>query len=1329
MNQNHLKTIQYNRLYKMKQATKLNQVPINTQYILGEQYRIGDNTGLFKYLYTNNQHIYHNYIKTHSNNNLFELITKDIPKVYFDIDFKHQVFNRKQTTRLIKNFINRFNLILGMNITRNDLVVMVRKETDHNLIKSIHIIMKNYNINKLVLKDIVKNWLGMTDDNGDGFDYKVYTRNRQFCLRHQTKEKYNGKRVFVDYEEKNDNIKDYLINDTENTTNIKTDGGMMNWIKNIYKQAVQNVIVNGDEKVVEYIQSRIEDDLPSLSNPLTIRVNKYNLVKSIVDLLPQTFYLNDKDWKYTTSQMKLHNIENMELWCEKSSDYSNNQYTQDQNADYLTRVDSKYRVNNFVDKVIKRLNRDYNLQLHYTQNLPYDTIVCREWISGITEIDINEINTIFINFGLEMKKPKYITISNDWKFNTETYVLLNVKEKWTYQYWEEYYKQFNRNSEEIENNFTRLDSVDDIKNKTIEFMDNDIRLIAISMKWGMGKSWFCMKEAIEIALNKNMKVLLITENNTLNSQVYSTYKEKYGETMVCNHLKLGREKRSSFNDNDKLVICSQESIKKLNGNTYDLILLDEYESLLNHYESSTFKKITPFQSIEILEQKLKDSEKIILLDADLSIERVKPLTTALSIDKYDLYYCGKNKWSEYTFNIYTAQEFKFIDNLINDLINGKKIALGSQSKSWCEKLEQYIISKVDRKLNIFTIWSDEIKLNDNRLPKKSLENIENIIIENSVDLWIYSPSVKTGLSFNSEEHFNKTYLRANEMSCCGREAIQMLFRVRHLVDKEINISLPKITPPKNIPTENQIFNYLCKNIGLPYTPKTELRDADTNEYKFTISPLYKSIKISNIIESFKSILNLPHEILERLTQNHDIELNYLDLEDDGETIESEDDYKQHLKDIKVVLDNKKINRLVNTELISNKKMIELIKKQEHGLITHQEIDMVNKKLLLNSITWNIGDWNGTKFLKSVYNDNEKIEKIGREYYYNDNGLIQYDIIDYTNTIHNNQEVIEKLYNSKTEHTKLINYSNHYEDDIEREITENAINRENRQDNIYKIVYNILFKFYGNSIYNEDGTIKHHNFKITTKDMKSMIFKNEDDIKKSYDFYESVLYVKKTYMNWKEFNGTNKKHTKTLIKWFYDILGRIGYKITSPKNLNRDNEFYTINKKDNIYTPYQYTKRTTDPIIKDINDKDISVMIKTGKIKIKKTKTWLYKRLGSKWSNESGEWKIVGELTILKDYLPKPIIVKKMNSLDSEDYKNIMKNIFHDPLIGDFYNRVKYHHKIDNNEEIEKYNKNYAKKPLRLSQCLIDDDSDDEDLENHFHNLNKNINTDSDDDDE
>ena len=1318
MNEKYLKIKHDGILYKMKTATKLEQVPANS-FILGQNYSIEGNDKLFKFLHTNNEYIYHQYIKNHANNNLFELLNKDIRKVYFDIDFEKDEpsINRTELNSFITAFISRFNVITGESVKRDDLIVLVRKEEYFNKFRSIHIIIKNLRINYLILKDIVNNWLG--DINGIQVDGKVYTKNREFCLRHQTKTKYNYKRVFIDFDKKNKNVKENLIDNTENTEVVKNIGGMK-FLQSVYKEAVKNIIVNGGEEVNNKIEERLTYNQPRANAKDTIKVNKYNLVKSIVDLLPSEFYLDEKEWKYFTSQIVFHYIDDIKYWCEKSADYSNDKYTTDDNLEFVSRADRKYRVFNFSKKVINRLNMKYNLKLLYSKNLPYDTPQSRWWISQLTDTDIDDINIIFINHGELENRTKYITINDDWKFNTDTYLLVNNQSKKTYQYWNEYYKFTSESKKEINDNFIIFDTKEEVEEKTQEFMDDDDkRLIAISMKWGMGKSWFCMRKAIEMMIESGGRVLLITENNTLNNDVYLTYKNIYGDC-VSNHLKLKQDKRNNFNENDKIVICSQESIKKLNGNKFDLVLLDEYESLLNHYESTTFKKITPFQSIEILEKKLVNAKKIILLDADLSMERILPMVESLKINNYNLYYCFDNKWSSHQFNIYNNAENKFINKLIDDLNDNKKIALGSQSKTWCENLERYIKMMVKRPINIFTIWSDEIKVNGERIPKKSLEKIEDIIITNKIDLWIYSPSVKTGLSFNGK-HFNKTYIRANEMSCCGREAIQMFFRVRELTDKEINVSLPKIQPPKDIPSNKQIYDYLVKNIGLPYNPKRELRDADTNEFKFKLSPLYESIKISNIIESFKSMLNLPHEILERLTQNHSIDLNYIDIDDNPNELIK---YNGELKLLKCEIDNEKINRLVETPLINRKELKRLINKQEHGIISIDEEDKIKKRLLLDSTGWSVGDYHVRNcglvddgFIKREYKLMngviERNDKIGKEYFIED-GKIDWTYIDYTDTIKNNTEVITSLYESNIEEkSKLINFNNNYIEE-ESEEQENAINRKNRLENVYKIVYSILKEFYGDLIYQNDGTIKHDNFKVNTKMMKEMIFKTENHIKENYNYYESVLFVKKKFMDWSKFNSTNQKHRKEFIKWNYDILSRIGYSILSPKNLNRDNEFYTIKRDDNIYKPYQYDERET-PIIKDIEDKDISIMVKTGKIKIKKTKTWLYRRSGNRWSNG----KIIGKITTIKDYEDKQKIIKTDTEMTEEKHKEIMKNLLSDPLIGKFYSRKKYHVKNDNSVIINKYYYPVRKEIQEDDKkCLIDsDDDDDNDFESP---LDKNI---------
>jgi hypothetical protein len=93
--------------------------------------------------------------------------------------------------------------------------------------------------------------------------------------------------------------------------------------------------------------------------------------------------------------------------------------------------------------------------------------------------------------------------------------------------------------------------------------------------------------------------------------------------------------------------------------------------------------------------------------------------------------------------------------------------------------------------NILTINKLGATLFKNNIEEKidkneCIKNLEDVIINNNIDIFLFSPSIKTGISINTE-YFNKCIIYSSSLSVCVRELIQMFYRARNLIDKDFYI--------------------------------------------------------------------------------------------------------------------------------------------------------------------------------------------------------------------------------------------------------------------------------------------------------------------------------------------------------------------------------------------------------------------------------------------------------------------------------------------------------------------------------------------------------------
>jgi len=1281
MKQNDLKTKRYDNKNRMRLHYQIKDLIFTDQDLLiaKQYYSIKQDKDIFKYYQFTDTSDYLDYIKKNENTELFENIRFDIPKIYFDIDlptkYKTEGIYRKEVDYIITEIVRHFNLYFDKEITINDLLIYTRQETD-KMIRSIHIIIPKYRTHKHTIKKFVEyaNAKQPTYDdtpyirdcisknnniplheinnlfgnlcvgiktpilsNNLYLDNQVYHNdNQNLCLPYQTKLAYNKKRVLIPYNKitrLNESVEKYCCNSIsdciENTT-----GEVYDSIMDLVDK-VENSFTAEEYEIVNKTNQPNKDDED------TIKLNEYTLIKYLLNKLPKNFFSKNGNWCKYTSYLKLYGIENIDEWIEMSAEYSNGEYTTEDNKKWIDNLDNKYpnkNINTFIQKCIGGLNSDYpSMKIYFEKRNNYDTPQLREWISKTTDIPIQKINNLF-NHSTPSEKRIYLSIGKDWKLYITALDLVNVKTNEKVNYWiNEVYSKVNEN--------IPFNTNDEIYNKLTEFLSSVIeKIFNINAKWGSGKTHIFIKSAIETAIKNGWRVLLISENNVLNRSITNQLSAIY-PNMVKNHISL--KPNTKFCDDDRICISSTESIQKTNGGTFDLVILDEYESILNHYESlDTHKYTTPYKSIGILENKLKLSQKIINLDADLSIERLQPLYNILEISTPPtIYYSDMNKWKEYTFNIY-FKEYEMIQEIINSIKNGKRISIACMSKTKAIQIDEYIRQTI-KDTKTLCVWSDICKMNGEDIENSDLlkDNIETEIQKNKIQVWIYSPSVKTGLSINTEKYFHQTYMITKaKKSCCGREALQMIFRTRDLIDKSINIFLPRLKHIKTPPTMKRAELHLTSNLSLSQIADDTPINTDLNKIQFDTNEFYKSIRCLNIIEWYVSDCNLGHEILRRLTKNHSIQVNII-----HEEKTSHADIHESLKEIKKDLKLNMIKTLNNTPLIdkTTRKKNEL--EIRNRVYTAEMINQNKKRYLFNTLGVNTDPY--------YYTENDRIERYGKEFYSED-GKIRYNKIDYTNIIDSQDgielsKVYDILLSDKHQIIRKINTSNRFgsqkaemtDESISNSLIcdEPAINNKNQAFIKWNCDRRILTKLLP-QIYNTDNTINLNGFDMKVIEFNKTMKDHTEHIQETFNYYELVYSVKESF-DWTKFNPSNSNHKKKYYQFLQSIIKKYGLELKAPINKTRDNDKYRCVKKrheieKDHHIPFIHTEyHNKNPIETEnllIGDSDImkdyiSISNKTGKITTNKTKKQremfnshpilkqytepiqLYKRFGNKWT--------------------------------------------------------------------------------------------------------------------
>lgn len=232
-----------------------------------------------------------------------------------------------------------------------------------------------------------------------------------------------------------------------------------------------------------------------------------------------------------------------------------------------------------------------------------------------------------------------------------------------------------------------------------------------------------------------------------------------------------------FTGSEERVIISLESLNKYKYDKCDLLVIDESESIFNIFNSDTLKKNNFKENLVKFKNLIKNSNKVLIMDAFLSNRSINAIQSLRDINKDNtIYYNNEYKYSE-RIGIEVSQE-GIITNIIKKLKDGKRCVLCTGSKRFGEKLIQNI-----KNLNI-----DYIFYND----KNSLPNNSNVNeIWKKTQLLVYSPTITCGISYDNPEFmFDNLYIYAvNVKSTHFRDIIQAHKRVRNFKDNVIRFCI------------------------------------------------------------------------------------------------------------------------------------------------------------------------------------------------------------------------------------------------------------------------------------------------------------------------------------------------------------------------------------------------------------------------------------------------------------------------------------------------------------------------------------------------------------
>jgi len=357
-----------------------------------------------------------------------------------------------------------------------------------------------------------------------------------------------------------------------------------------------------------------------------------------------------------------------------------------------------------------------------------------------------------------------------------------------------------------------------------------------------------------------------------------------------------------------------------------LIILDEVESLLYQMTSHKTHGHNHIRNIEMFENMLTNSSKVLCMDAFISN---RTLNILKNINKsFEYYNYTKNLEKRKAIEIPKKNILK--NKLIEELGQGKKIYFFCSSR---KQLTDYFLPDIRQKFpdkKIIEYHSKKMSVDLNKINDEWKQ----------ADLIVATCTITVGCNFDLENVFSSIFVYA---SACSRNLVRDIFqscyRVRHIIDKIMYFCLDTRHMGMNLPTSINEIKSTIENKVLFH--KQHYEKFLKMEFTENTPKWVKDLLINNIFESNMSIMNLQslfYKYLElcnyELDDDDNDDFNDLDIEDEINLIFEEYKYEDipsiSRDDLRILVTKKKKEPLsVIEEFTLNKYFFQSTLSYEH----------------------------------------------------------------------------------------------------------------------------------------------------------------------------------------------------------------------------------------------------------------------------------------------------------------------------------------------------------------------------------------------------------------
>ena len=304
------------------------------------------------------------------------------------------------------------------------------------------------------------------------------------------------------------------------------------------------------------------------------------------------------------------------------------------------------------------------------------------------------------------------------------------------------------------------------------------KLIAIQSEKGTGKTSNLLTTLFtkeESWLNEDTSILFISSRITFGYKLLGDLKE------------YGFELYSQIKDHEiysKRIICQIDSLMRLKRDIYDIIIIDECESLARYMTSTHFtKNLKATLIVSELESRVSDAGQVYIMDADLSDRCINFYKNNMKLKTNANFHLIINNFKPYSeYQLTYCHYATWLRKILLMLEANKKLVVAMASNSKAKDLYKKLLETYSEKkiLLIHRETTDEEK-------KTLLLKVNEEWIK--YDIIIYTPSVCMGVSFDITGHFDYIFAYGCHESLGAQEWCQMIHRIRSPINKEIYIAI------------------------------------------------------------------------------------------------------------------------------------------------------------------------------------------------------------------------------------------------------------------------------------------------------------------------------------------------------------------------------------------------------------------------------------------------------------------------------------------------------------------------------------------------------------